>query len=62
MSKHVFDLYHSDIHFTFEIPDAEMALDYFSKSFLAIVDKHAPFKKLRIKVESLIFSWTFNSV
>ena len=48
MSKHIFDLYHGDIHFTSEIPDAEIALDYFSKSFLAIVDKHAPFKKLRI--------------
>lgn len=24
-----------------------MALGYFSKNFLAIVDKHAPFKKLR---------------
>ena len=46
------DLYHSDINFTSEIPDVEMALDYFSKDFLAIVDNHPPFKKLRIKDRS----------
>lgn len=46
------DLQHSDIHYTSEIPDVEIALDYFSKNFLAIMDKHAPFKQLRIKDRS----------
>lgn len=43
------DLYLSDIHLTSDIHDVDLALDYFTNNFLAIVDKHAPFKKLKIK-------------
>ena len=43
------DLFHSDIHVTSAIPDAELALEHFQKTFLQIVNKHAPFKKVRIK-------------
>ncbi len=37
---------------TSEILDEESALEYFTKSFLSITDKHAPFKKLRLKNRS----------
>lgn len=40
------DLYNSDVHLTTEIPDTALALDFFSKSFLSVVDRHAPFKKM----------------
>ena len=46
------DLYQSDIHYTSQIPDVEMALDFFTKTFLTIIDKHAPWKKLRVKDRS----------
>lgn len=45
----LFDLFHSDICYTSEIPDVELALDFFIKTFLSIIDKHAPFKKFRVK-------------
>ncbi len=44
---HVF--YHSDISTTLEIPDASLALDHFINTFNSEVNKHAPFKKQRMK-------------
>uniref|UniRef100_A0A3Q3GUZ1 Reverse transcriptase domain-containing protein n=1 Tax=Labrus bergylta TaxID=56723 RepID=A0A3Q3GUZ1_9LABR len=35
-----------------EIPDVDHALEYFTNTFLTIIDKHAPFKKLRVKDSS----------
>ena len=42
------DLALSDIHYTFEIPDVNSALDHFFKAFLSGVNKHAPYKNVRI--------------
>ena len=46
------DLYNSDIHLTSEIPDTDLALDCFLKSFISVLDRHAPFKMMRVKNRS----------
>ena len=46
------DLTDSNIYHTSEMLDIELALEYFTKSFITIIDKHAPLKKLRIKNRS----------
>ncbi len=53
MIKFFYLIYFTVIHYTSEIPDVDMALDFFSKSFLSIVNKHAPYKRLRIKNRSI---------
>ncbi|KAL7865358.1 hypothetical protein SRHO_G00106050 [Serrasalmus rhombeus] len=46
------DLAMSEIHLTLEISDVDGALNHFSKTFLTVVNKHAPFKKSRIRDRS----------
>ena len=46
------ELQNSDIRYTLQIPDVEMALEFFNKTFISIIDKHAPWKRLRVKNSS----------
>ncbi len=50
-SEHAFllGLFYSDINYTMAIPDPNLALDYFIKTFISIIDIYAPHKRLRIK-------------
>merc|ERR1712239_44211 len=43
------ELVNSDISYTSDILDVDMALEFFIKTFLSITDKHAPLKRLRVK-------------
>ena len=43
------DVLNSDLFFTSTFTDTNMALDFFRDTFVAIVDVHAPFERMRIK-------------
>ena len=48
----LYDLSLSDISSVTTIPDPNIALNYFAKTFNSFAEKHAPFKKLRVKNRS----------
>lgn len=39
------DVSHSNIQYTSEITDVDLALDFFTKTLLSVIDRHAPLKK-----------------
>lgn len=42
------DIYNSDLYSVSQIPDVDLAWEYFKSTFLTICDKHAPFKRFRM--------------
>ena len=46
------DLAYSDLSNIFHISDPELALDFFINRFNSLVNKHAPYKKIRVKNRS----------
>lgn len=43
------EIYQSDLNLVCDMDDVELAWNYFKKTFLAIVDKHAPIRRYRVR-------------
>lgn len=43
------EVFHSDLNLVCLMDDVEIAWDYFKKTFLALIDKHAPLRRYRVR-------------
>lgn len=43
------EVFHSDLNWVYLMDDVEIAWGYFKKTFLGLIDKHAPFRRYRVR-------------